>query len=252
MRSFVFARGCAPCSRICQSTARSPGWANGPTAPISPRRWTATSWRTQRSWRWQRHWRWYGSGASRQRTGPFPRVLAASPSAALATATFVELSGEDDDGSHKTGEERMLEVSRAEISKQIGDDERGLPRLGHRIILFLDLYVWEPLCTGVRFLHLALIFVPVLLAIPSMWIGRRRPDRDNERSGTLWWYGFLVNGMEWAGPAFIKVRLAAGSLATSTPHLVRDLHRQPMGMVPQAQVTNAALAVGMSSDNERL
>lgn len=103
----------------------------------------------------------------------------------------------------------MLEASRAEISKQIRDDEQGLPRVGHRIVLFLDSYVWEPLCTGIRLLHLALIFVPVLLAIPAIWVGRRQRHRDNERSGTLWWYSFLVQSMEWAGPAFIKVRVAA-------------------------------------------
>ncbi len=65
-------------------------------------------------------------------------------------------------------------------------------------MLLLDLYIWEPLCTGARFLQLAVIFVPVILTVPVLWIGPRQPDRDNERSGTLWWYGFLVNAMELA------------------------------------------------------
>lgn len=112
----------------------------------------------------------------------------------------------------------MLEASRAEITKHVGDEEHGFRRLGHKFVLILDLYIWEPLCTGARFLHLALIFVPILLAIPAIWIGRRQIDRDNERSGTLWWYGFLVKGMEWAGPAFIKVRAADGPSATSALH----------------------------------
>lgn len=206
MRSFVIAQGLPRCSRICQSAARSSGLASGPTFSMPSRRWATTSGRSQQSWQWQRSWKWYDGGASRQRARPSYFHPAVSHHTALATtATFVALSGEDDDASHKTGEERMLEVSRAETSKQIRDDKQGLARLGHSIILFLDSYVWEPLCTGVRILHLALIFVPVLLAIPVMWVGRRQHDRDNERSGTLWWYGFLVQSMEWAGPAFIKV-----------------------------------------------
>lgn len=209
MRSFVIARGLPPCSRICHSAARSPGLASGPTFSMLSRRWatTTTSGRSQQSWHWQSSWKWYDGGASRQRARPSYYHPAVSHRSALATtATFVALSGEDVDVSHKTGEERMLEASRAEISNHIRDDEQGLARLGHSIILFLDSYVWEPLCTSVRILHLALIFVPVLLAIPVMWVGRRQHDRDNERSGTLWWYGFLVQSMEWAGPAFIKVR----------------------------------------------
>lgn len=128
-----------------------------------------------------------------------------SGAAALGTAAFVRLSEDDDGSSGETAEHRMLEASRAEMTKELAADDRGLSRLRHRIVLFLDLYVWEPLCTGVRFLHLAAIFVPVLLAVPMIWFGERQKDRDNERSGTLLWYNFLVTGMEWAGPAFIKV-----------------------------------------------
>lgn len=118
----------------------------------------------------------------------------------------MELSEDKDAGSGQTGEKRMLEASRAEISKKLDDDDRGFSRLRHGIVLFLDVYIWEPLCTGFRFLHLAVIFVPVLFAVPMIWLGTRQKDRDNERTGALWWYNFLVKGMEWAGPAFIKVR----------------------------------------------
>lgn len=137
--------------------------------------------------------------------GQAPLLAAAQATAALGTAAFVKLS-ENEEASGDTGERRMLQASRKEISKKVDDDDRGLSRLRHKVVYFLDLYVWEPLCTGVRFIHLALIFVPVILAIPAIWIGRRQKDRNNERVGTIWWYGFLVKGMEWAGPAFIKVR----------------------------------------------
>ncbi|KAK6858171.1 ABC1 family protein [Apiospora arundinis] len=56
----------------------------------------------------------------------------------------------------------------------------------------------------------------VILAVPAIWVGTRQPDHDNERSGTLWWYGFLVQAMEWSGPAFIKrVTIQLGQWAAS-------------------------------------
>lgn len=118
----------------------------------------------------------------------------------------MELSEDKDSVPGQTGEKRMLEASRAEISKTLDDDDRGFSRLHHSIVLFLDVFLWEPLCTGFRFLHLAIIFVPVLFAVPVIWLGKRHSDRDGERTGALWWYNLLVKGMEWAGPAFIKVR----------------------------------------------
>ena len=100
----------------------------------------------------------------------------------------------------------MLEASRDEIKKKVGDDVHGLRRLKDSIVYFADVYFWEPICTGLRFLHLVVIFVPVMATVPALWIGSRDPRRDNERSGSLWWYWFLVKSMERAGPAFIKVR----------------------------------------------
>ena len=100
----------------------------------------------------------------------------------------------------------MLELSRDEIQKTVADDDRGLLRLLHKAQLLLDAYLIEPLFTGFRFLHLVVIFVPVILSVPAIWIGSRNADRDDERSGTLWWYGFLVGSMERAGAAFIKVQ----------------------------------------------
>jgi aarF domain-containing kinase len=62
------------------------------------------------------------------------------------------------------------------------------------------------MATGIRFFHLVFIFFPVMAAVPAMWFGRRVQGRNGERSGTLWWFDFLVCSMERAGPAFIKVR----------------------------------------------
>lgn len=126
--------------------------------------------------------------------------------AALSPALFVELSEKDNDGTEKTAESRMLEASRDEIAKKLSEDDHGFSRIRHGVVLFLDVYIWEPICTALRFLHLVIIFVPVILTVPAIWLGSRDPKRDNERSGTLWWYWFLVKSMERAGPAFIKVR----------------------------------------------
>jgi aarF domain-containing kinase len=131
--------------------------------------------------------------------------LLAAVSGALGAATFVKLAEKDNSGSDQTGENRMLEVSRDEVKKRVDDDDRGFSRLRHEAFLVLDLYIWEPVCTAVRFLHLVAIFVPVILTVPALWIGSKQTDRDSKRSGTLWWYAFLVKSMERAGPAFIKV-----------------------------------------------
>ena len=122
----------------------------------------------------------------------------------LSPAAFVALS-EEDTGDGKTPEEHMLEASRAEIAKDIPDDVHGLRRVWEAIYLFVDTMVVEPLATTFRFLHLVIIFVPVIGTMPLIWLGRRQRDHDNERSGTLWWYSFLVRSMERGGPAFIKV-----------------------------------------------
>ena len=124
--------------------------------------------------------------------------------AALSPAAFVKLSEEgSEDG--KTGEEHMLEASRADIEDSSSDDVFGPRRAWRGVFLLVDHYVYEPIATGLRFLHLFIIFIPVIFAVPAMWFGRRQRHRDNERSGTIWWYGFFVHSMERAGPAFIKV-----------------------------------------------
>lgn len=150
--------------------------------------------------------------------------------AVLSPALFMQLSEQDNDGTDNTAEARMLEASRDEIEKKLSDDDHGLSRFYHSIVLLVDLYVWEPLCTGIRFVHLVLIFVPVIVTVPVMWLGGRRPKQDNERTGTLWWYRFLVKSMERAGPAFIKVpRLIPFTQAMLTsPSLVNGLPPAPI------------------------
>lgn len=152
----------------------------------------------------------YKTGPGRASRPKIPKsnsnvLKAAISGGALGTAAFIKLSEKDNDGTEHTAEGRMLQASREELAKTVDEDKNALTRLAQRVVIFLDVYIWEPLCTGFRFCHLVVIFVPVILSVPAIWIGRRQPDQDNERSGTLWWYNFLVWGMETAGPAFIKV-----------------------------------------------
>jgi aarF domain-containing kinase len=158
--------------------------------------------------RLQSTFRTHASRSSTWRNIRSPRrilLYATANGAALGTAAFVTLSEKDNGDSDQTSEGRMLEASREEIEKKIDESERGFTRFRHEIMLFLDLYIREPICTGIRFLHLVVIFVPVIVTVPAIWIGRRVKERDDERTGTLWWYSFLVWSMEMAGPAFIKV-----------------------------------------------
>lgn len=99
----------------------------------------------------------------------------------------------------------MLELSRNELREHVPKALENSTWFRKNVYFFVDTYFIEPICTGLRFLHLVFIFVPVLATVPVIWFGARQPDRDNERSGTLWWYGFLVGSMERAGAAFIKV-----------------------------------------------
>ncbi|KAI1181994.1 putative ubiquinone biosynthesis protein [Nemania serpens] len=145
-------------------------------------------------------------------------VLTAAVNTALGTAAFVQLSEKDNGGTEHTAEGRMLQVSREEIAKTVDEDKTGISRWAQKAVICLDLYIWEPLCTGVRFCQLFVIFVPVILSVPVIWIGRRQPDRDNERSGTLLWYNFLVWSMETAGPAFIKLGQWAASRTDIFPN----------------------------------
>lgn len=102
------------------------------------------------------------------------------------------------------------------------------PRLGP--ISFVKLYILEPILTFFRFIHLAVLFGPVILTSPMLFVGkverRRRGkpiDGEDENWGAVWWYGFLVKQMERAGPSFIKLGQWAASRADLFPASLCDL-----------------------------
>ncbi|GAM91506.1 hypothetical protein ANO11243_095580 [Dothideomycetidae sp. 11243] len=105
----------------------------------------------------------------------------------------------------------MLEASRKELEESVPDYLKGSKTVRVGAWHFIDTYIIEPIATGFRLLHLMIIFVPVIATVPIIWFGARIKDKDNERSGTIWWYGFLVRSMERAGAAFIKLGQWAAS-----------------------------------------
>ncbi|KAE8148835.1 hypothetical protein BDV25DRAFT_157375 [Aspergillus avenaceus] len=128
----------------------------------------------------------------------------------LTPGAFLKLAGEGD-GNEKTGEMQMLDASRQEIRKGVTEDARGLQKLWQGLFVYGYYYVYDPIATGCRFIHLMIIFLPVIVTIPAVWLGKGIKDRKDVRSGTLWWYHFLVWSMERAGPAFIKLGQWAAS-----------------------------------------
>ncbi|KAK6525072.1 hypothetical protein TWF281_011951 [Arthrobotrys megalospora] len=110
-----------------------------------------------------------------------------------------------------TQELRLLAESEEETQYQKVETQSLVRRALSYVERYFHSYVLEPVATGLRFLHLALLFLPVMVTMPAIWIGPRLPFRDDERTGTLWWYGFLVRSMERAGPTFIKLGQWAAS-----------------------------------------
>ena len=124
---------------------------------------------------------------------------------ALSPAAFIQISENEEDAG-KTAEEQMLEASRRELESYVPHYFKG-SKFRQGVYFFIDHYIIEPFMTGIRFLHLAFIFIPVLCTVPAIWFGTKLPNRDSERKGAIWWYGYLVWSMEKAGASFIKVNI---------------------------------------------
>lgn len=106
-------------------------------------------------------------------------------------------------------------------------------------------YIIEPLGTTKRFIVLVFLFVPVILTMPMILVGRfreggrrrgRRISKDDggTRWGARWWYGFLVKQMERAGPTFIKVSRLFLSSSTPLPSPPIDMGNLTFPFPPSA------------------
>ena len=99
------------------------------------------------------------------------------------------------------------------------DDEPTAPKTTvGRVGVFLYDHLIMPILVFKRFLVLALLFGPVILAVPLLFLGRAKTTRTasgqvirGERWGALVWYDLLVAQMGRAGPTFVKLGQWAGS-----------------------------------------
>lgn len=73
------------------------------------------------------------------------------------------------------------------------------------VALFRD-KLWEPIRTAARFIHLFVLFMPVIIGSPMVLVGRSEKRYKGDGWGAIWWYDLLVLQMQAAGPTFIKVR----------------------------------------------
>lgn len=146
---------------------------------------------------------------------PLPRKLLVFSAAAVLPLLTERRDDEEDDTKELTLEQSLLETSEEERRerKHGNKDWPMLYRFFNRLKVAFLQYVYETIATSLRFIQLVVIFVPVLATVPVIFVGSRDPRHDNERSGTLWWYWFLVGQMERAGPTFIKVRFSMSCLS---------------------------------------
>jgi aarF domain-containing kinase len=74
-----------------------------------------------------------------------------------------------------------------------------------RIVSVVREQVWEPILTSCRFIHLVVLFLPVIVCSPMLLVGHSPKRHNGENWGAIWWYDLLVGRMQAAGPTFIKV-----------------------------------------------
>lgn len=123
---------------------------------------------------------------------------------------------EKDSQAFQTREEYLLSISEDMTEQQ---HERKIPQRSYfrRIYSFME-NIYDSIATWVRFVHLVVIFVPVVLTAPVILFGSKVSDSDTETTGALWWYRLLIHSMERAGATFIKLGQWAASRTDIFPH----------------------------------
>jgi hypothetical protein len=197
-------RGAALCrSQLIKDTFHPPASSN-PLRPTVGSRYFCANWLTGLN-------RTRSSSSHRFFRQPRQTQLLIALSAAASIPIIRRKAKEDkEDDVELTLEQSLLDTSEEERRVQtygINKDRSIFYQAFHYVKITLIQYIVEPVATGLRFIQLVFIFIPVLATIPVIFIGPRIAEYDNERSGTLWWYKFLVRQMERAGATFIKVLL---------------------------------------------
>ena len=92
------------------------------------------------------------------------------------------------------------------------------PHVWDRIAIFFHDKIWEPVLTARRFIHLLYLFLLVLLSAPMILIGPPDQKLGGDRWGAVWWYGYLTQQLQRAGPTFVKVRFLRRLIICSLIH----------------------------------
>ncbi|KAM5432663.1 hypothetical protein McanMca71_007360 [Microsporum canis] len=200
-------------------------------------------WGSRGAWRrYQRRFHGYSHGGNNSQyqanweRGRYSRrssilLVSAISTATLTPAALLQLAEDNkEEDRMSTREREMLNASRAEArsirrtgrglgsENDDGNTERRRARnILWRIYGILDEYVFEVIATGFRFVHLVVLFIPVIASVPIIFFGSRVKDRDNHRRGALLWYALIVYTMERAGSAFIKLGQWAASRSDIFP-----------------------------------
>lgn len=102
----------------------------------------------------------------------------------------------------------------------IGSPAEPHMSISSRILSLLQEHFWEPLLTARRFIHLFYLFIPVIITMPMLLVGKPERRYKGDKWGAVWWYKFLVKRMQTAGPTFIKLGQWAASRADLFPSLL--------------------------------
>ncbi|KAJ2380856.1 hypothetical protein H4S02_006487, partial [Coemansia sp. RSA 2611] len=111
--------------------------------------------------------------------------------------------------------------------------------------------IWEVLLTVLRTGELLVYFVPLAIAYPIVWFGKRDPGRGGESAGALWWYRLLRVQMSRAGPTFVKLsQWAASRTDLFSLQLCLELGRlHDSNRQHSARVSRKAVADAFGVDN---
>ncbi|KAK9483286.1 ABC1 family-domain-containing protein [Lipomyces starkeyi] len=117
---------------------------------------------------------------------------------------------------YETREDYLLRVS-----DELQAQSKSIPysSLLKRIYFVVD-SIYDSMATWLRFLHLVIIFVPVIAGSPMILFGHKISTSENETTGALRWYQLLIKSMERAGPTFIKLGQWAASRTDIFPKMM--------------------------------
>lgn len=154
----------------------------------------------------------------------------------IKVATDTSIHGLTPDENADTFESGLFQASQNEEKEQFDAYRRErttnrniFARALYSLGFFLHDYIWDPLVTVGRFVELSAIFLPVLLASPICWFGRKDKQTGGHiRSGAIIWFRYLRWSAERAGASFIKLGQWAASRTDIFPKEMcdelQDLH----------------------------